>query len=111
MGKLCLQQRVILAAIEDKFIMKINILQQQSLTFDRKNDILRIEIEEFILSTRKYVTARVCLFANRRPTVKPNSKEILEARMETILESLVRIIERTSGSPKNLLVARTLVND
>lgn len=108
-GKLKFKHRVLVADIEDDFIMGMDLISQHGLAFDPAQSLLKLGSETFVLSVNRENPAHVRLFACETTTIKGNTEQLVNAAMETDLGSCVGLVEPTKDCNKNVIVARTLV--
>ncbi|UYV74279.1 K02A2.6-like [Cordylochernes scorpioides] len=101
--------RVLVADIEDEFILGMDIIREHGFTFDPTQGILRLGDESFVLSTEGEKCEGVRLFACENGCVSGNCEGVIMTVTEAPLGSGVGLIEPTCDSRQNLLVARAIV--
>lgn len=109
LGKLKFKHRVLVANIEDDFIMGMDLISQHGLTFDPTQRLLKLGSQSFVLSTNRENPTHVRLFACETTPIKGNTEQLVSAVIETDLGSCVGLVEPTKDCIKNVLIARTLV--
>ncbi|UYV82319.1 K02A2.6-like [Cordylochernes scorpioides] len=101
--------RVLVADIEDEFILGMDIIREHGFTFDPTQGILRLGDESFVLSTEGEKCEGVRLFACENGCVSGNCEGVIMTVAEAPLGSGVGLIEPTCDARQNLLVARAIV--
>ncbi|UYV62799.1 K02A2.6-like [Cordylochernes scorpioides] len=101
--------RVLVADIEDEFILGMDIIREHGFTFDPTQGILRLGDESFVLSTEGEKCEDVRLFACENGCVSGNCEGVIMTVAEAPLGSGVGLIEPTCDARQNLLVARAIV--
>ncbi|UYV74060.1 K02A2.6-like [Cordylochernes scorpioides] len=110
LGGIRFNHRVLVAEIDDEFILGIDILRRQDFTFDPTQGVLTLGSESFVLSKEGQKDGGVRLFACEDKHIDGNSEGVVRAIAEEPLGCCIGLAEPTGNSAKNLLVARTLVN-
>ncbi|UYV61797.1 K02A2.6-like, partial [Cordylochernes scorpioides] len=100
---------VLVADIEDEFILGMDIIREHGFTFDPTQGILRLGDESFVLSTEGEKCEGVRLFACENGCVSGNCEGVIMTVAEAPLGSGVGLIEPTCDARQNLLVARAIV--
>ncbi|UYV73470.1 K02A2.6-like [Cordylochernes scorpioides] len=101
--------RVLVADIEDEFILGMDIIREHGFTFDPTQGILRLGDESFVLSTEGEKCEGVRLFACENGCVSGNCEGVIMTVAEAPFGSGVGLIEPTCDARQNLLVARAIV--
>ncbi|UYV65370.1 K02A2.6-like, partial [Cordylochernes scorpioides] len=101
--------RVLVADIEDEFILGMDIIREHGFTFDPTQGIPRLGDESFVLSTEGEKCEGVRLFACENGCVSGNCEGVIMTVAEAPLGSGVGLIEPTCDARQNLLVARAIV--
>ncbi|UYV75275.1 K02A2.6-like [Cordylochernes scorpioides] len=110
LGGIRFNHRVLVAEIDDEFILGMDILTRQDFTFDPTQGVLTLGSESFVLSKEGQKDEEVRLFACEDKHIDGNSEGVVRAVAEEPLGCCIGLAEPTDNSAKNLLVARTLVN-
>ncbi|UYV63768.1 K02A2.6-like [Cordylochernes scorpioides] len=110
LGGIRFNHRVLVAEIDDEFILGMDILRRQDFTFDPTQAVLTLGSESFVLSKEGHKDEGVRLFACEDKHIDGNSEGVVRAVAEEPLGCCIGLAEPTDNSAKNLLVARTLVN-
>ncbi|UYV84336.1 K02A2.6-like [Cordylochernes scorpioides] len=110
LGGIRFNHRVLVAEIDDEFILGMDILRRQDFTFDPTQGVLTLGSESFVLSKEGQKDEGVRLFACEDKHIDGNSEGVVRAVAEEPLGCCIGLAEPTDNSAKNLLVARTLVN-
>ncbi|UYV63913.1 K02A2.6-like [Cordylochernes scorpioides] len=109
LGETRFDHRVLVADIEDEFILGMDIIREHGFTFDPTQGILRLGDESFVLSTEGEKCEGVRLFACENGCVSGNCEGVIMTVAEAPLGSGVGLIEPTCDARQNLLVARAIV--
>ncbi|UYV64922.1 K02A2.6-like [Cordylochernes scorpioides] len=110
LGGIRFNHRVLVAEIDDEFILGMDILRRQDFTFDPTQGVLTLGSESFVLSKEGQKDEGVRLFACEDKHIDGNSEGVVRAVAEEPLGCCIGLAEPTDNSAKNLSVARTLVN-
>ncbi|UYV63183.1 K02A2.6-like [Cordylochernes scorpioides] len=110
LGGIRFNNRVLVAEIDDEFILGMDILRRQDFTFDPTQGVLTLGSESFVLSKEGQKDEGVRLFACEDKHIDGNSEGVVRTVAEEPLGCCIGLAEPTDNSAKNLLVARTLVN-
>lgn len=106
LGRLNLWHKVLVADIEDQFILGMDLIRQHGFAFDNELNILRFGNEEFVLSTNDAYPVKV---RAAETVIIPGSMEmIIKGKLENNPRSYVGFVEQKEISGK-CLVAKTLV--
>lgn len=109
LGQLRIRHRVLVADIDDDFIMGMDLIGKYGLAYDPEERILKIGNESFVLETPGGEARCVRLYASETVRIRGSSEQIINAAMGNDLGSCVGLVEPTEDSHKHLLVARTLI--
>ena len=109
-GQLKIKYRVLVANIEDNFILEIDLISCHGLTVDSVEKVLCLGNEEFFLNQRSIESKPVRLIACQNVQVRSNAKTIVPVRTAFKPRFTLGIIQQPHSPKKNLMIASVLVN-
>ena len=107
LGRLKLRHKVLVADIEDEFILGMDLIRQHGFSFDNKLNVLKFGSEEFVLSQRNEDTA-IRVLAADSVRISGNTEKIIFGRLEKNSGSRVGLVQNQDNTCK-YLVAKSLV--
>lgn len=108
LGRMKLYHRVLVADIEDEFILGMDVIKQHGFTFDNKLNILKLGTEEFVLSNT-IDEAPIKVKAAKMFRISGNSEKIIFGKLEKNSGSCVGLVQHHNQNNR-LLIARSLVS-
>lgn len=106
LGSSCIHHKVLVADIEDDFILGMDLIRQHGFAFDHNLNILKFGNEEFVLSHPRYRPVKI--LATETVRVPGNSENIIVGRLEHDPGSCVGFVQQPEETNK-YLIAKTVV--